>query len=125
MENKEIITLERGQTTFDAFFIWVREKLVRNANKLWTVVVPPGSGVAVFRDSKDRVVLDLSGLSFGGSSIVVEGTTPIVVTPVTADGVTTYTVSLDTDYAPRTITVMDANGAIATMDVLGTEPVEL
>lgn len=59
-----------GKVALAWIFRWINSELVRNANKLWEVALPPNSGMATVNDSKNKVTIDLSKVKFavGGAA---------------------------------------------------------
>lgn len=83
MENKQEIEMEKGEWSLTAWFFWFRENVLQSLNKKWEVLLPPNRGVAVFRDSQNRVTLDLTKTTFGdvgGGFPTTDGTYVYVVT---------------------------------------------
>ncbi len=70
MEQKEWFQMPKGLLDIRVWFRWFESEIVRNANKMWSVEVPQGTGVAVFRDSNNKVTLDLSKVTFGAGPTI-------------------------------------------------------
>ena len=87
MVNKQKIEeLQKGDTNRTMLHASVANEVINALNKMWDVKLPQGAGVAVFRDSKDRVTLDLSQAAFDSGSDIPPDYDEVTLTIPTPEG---------------------------------------